>query len=88
MRCIICYHLCNLKNVKNAHREVLLLVKLHATVLKVTVPFLNYTNGTKLCNASNFIHIVYSETLLGPCQTSIMALIVKIVNGYKCHHRL
>ena len=31
MRCTIWYHLYNLKNVKNIHEGVLLLVKLHAS---------------------------------------------------------
>ena len=39
MFCAICYHLCNLKNAKNTHGRVLLLVKLQAfkaaTLLKV-----------------------------------------------------
>ena len=41
MRCAICYHLYNLKNVKNTHGGVLLLVKLQAKA------------GTKLRNASH-----------------------------------
>ena len=35
--CPIWYHLYNLKNVKNTHRVALLLVKLPATLLKVTL---------------------------------------------------
>ena len=35
MRCTIWYHLCNLKNVKNTHGGVLLLVKLQTKRLKV-----------------------------------------------------
>ena len=34
MRCAICFHLYNLKNVKNTHRRVLLLVKLQAFVIE------------------------------------------------------
>ena len=55
--CAIWYHLYNLKNVKNTHGGVLLLVK-PATLLKVTLlhgcflRFLNCTNGTKSRNAS------------------------------------
>ena len=36
MRCAICYHLYNLKNVKNTHGGVLLLVKLQAKVCNFT----------------------------------------------------
>ena len=38
MRCAICYHLYNLKNVKNIHGRVLLLVKvkLHTKACKFT----------------------------------------------------
>ena len=52
--CAIWYHLTNLKNVKNTHGGVLLLV----TLLKVTLlhecfsRFLNSTSGTKSRNAS------------------------------------
>ena len=56
MFCAIWYHLYNLKNVKNTHEGVLLLV------LKVTLlhgcfsRFLNCTNGTKLRKASHMIY--------------------------------
>ena len=55
MRCAIWYHLYNLKNVKNTHGRVLLLVKLQALLLKVTlIPrFLNCTNSSTLCNVSH-----------------------------------
>ena len=46
MRCVIWYHLHNLKNVKNTHEGVLLLAKLtflHGCFSR----FLNCTNGTK-----------------------------------------
>ena len=36
MCCAIRYHLCNLKNVKNTHGGVLLLVKLQAEAYNVT----------------------------------------------------
>ena len=36
MRCAIWYHLCNLKNVKNTHGWVLLLVKLQASTYNFT----------------------------------------------------
>ena len=50
MFCAIWYHLHNLKNVKNTHGGVLLLVKLKVTLLYWYVSrFLNYiSNGTKL----------------------------------------
>ena len=57
MLCTIWYHLYNLKNVKNTHGGVLLLVKLQA--LKVTLfhgcfsGFLNYKNDTKSRKASH-----------------------------------
>ena len=56
VRCAIWYHLYNLKNVKNTHGGVLILVKLQAEVCnftKINTPpwvflaFLNCTNGTK-----------------------------------------
>ena len=37
MLCAIWYHLYNLENVKNTHEGVLLLVKLQATLLNVTL---------------------------------------------------
>ena len=57
MRCAIWYHLYNLKNLKNTHGGVLILVKLQAEALKLTLlhwcfsRFLNCTNGNKLRNA-------------------------------------
>ena len=53
MPCTIWCYMYNLKNVKNTHGEVLLLVKLETTSVKVTFLhgrfscFLNCTNGTK-----------------------------------------
>ena len=58
----ICYHLYNLKNVKKILGGVLILVKLPATLLKVTLlygcfpHFLNCANGTKLRNAPLCLH--------------------------------
>ena len=55
VRCAIWYHLCNLKNVKNTHGGVIILVKL----LKLTLlhgcfsRFLNCTSDTKSRNASH-----------------------------------
>ena len=72
MRCAIWYHLHNLKNVKNAHGGVLILVKLQVLAcdftLKLTLlhgcfsRFLNFTNGTKSCNARH-MHQSRSNTL-------------------------
>ena len=55
MCCVIWYHLCNLKKVKDTHRGVLLLRKLQALAC-----FLNSTNGTKSHKAS---HIIYEVAL-------------------------
>ena len=63
MCCAIWYHLLILKNVKNTHGGVLLLVKLQAFLLKVTLLhgcfscFLNCKNDTKSCKAS---HMTYN----------------------------
>ena len=63
VRCAIWYYLYDLKNLKNTHGEVLILVKLQAkpaTLLKLALlhgcfsRFLNYTNGTKSRNAPHF----------------------------------
>ena len=71
MFCAIWYHLYNLKNVKNTHGRVLLLVKLQAkspqrySLLKVTLlhgcfsPFLNCANGTKSRNALILLLIIH-----------------------------
>ena len=53
MRCAIWYHLYNLKNVKNTHRGVLLLVIKVALLHGCLQRFLNDTNGTKPRNASH-----------------------------------
>ena len=63
MHCAIWYHFYNLKNVKNIHGEMLFLVKLQATLLKVTIlhgyfsRFLNCTNGTESHKASHILLI-------------------------------
>ena len=63
MRCAICHHLHNLKNVKNTHGGVLILVKLQASTcnfIKINTPpwvfsrFLSCTNGNKSRNAPHF----------------------------------
>ena len=57
IRCAIWYHLYSLENVKNTHGGVLILVKLQATLLKLTLlhgcfsGFLNCINDTKSRNA-------------------------------------
>ena len=67
MRCAIWYHLYNLKNLKNTHGGVLLLIKL----LKVTflhgyfLRFLNCANGTKSCDVSQMI---FSHTCMHWCK--------------------
>ena len=55
MRCAIWYHLYNLKNVKNTHGGVLILVNFtKLTLLHGCFScFLNCMNGTKLHNASH-----------------------------------
>ena len=55
MFCAIWYHLYNLKNVKNSHGGVILLVKL-AVLRSCFSRFLNCTNGTKSCKASHMIY--------------------------------
>ena len=61
IRCVIWYHLYSLKNVKDAHGGVLLLVKVRLLACNFTKSnthpwvffmFLDCTNGTKSCNAS------------------------------------
>ena len=60
VRCAIWYHLYNLKDVKNTHGSVLVLVKLQAEACNFTkrntpwvfFTFLNCTNGTKSRKAS------------------------------------
>ena len=95
MRCAISYHLCNLKNAKNTHGRVLLLVKKPATLLKVKLllhkcfsRFSNCTNVTKLRKTSHVKIAVriYSkkrllEAYLEPSRISMMELFVKEVNG-------
>ena len=72
MRCAIWHHLHNLKKVKKNHGGVLLLVILQAklaTLLKVTLlhgcfsRFLNYTTGTKLCNASQLLLLIVTTVI-------------------------
>ena len=57
MLCAICYHLYNLKNVKNNHGRMPLLVKLQTYFTKSNTPpwvffFLNFISGAKSRNAS------------------------------------
>ena len=51
VRCVIWYHLYNLKNLKNTYGGVLILVKLQAEATWCFSLFLNCTNGTKSRNA-------------------------------------
>ena len=83
MRCVILYHLYNLKNLKNTHGGVLLLVKLQAKSCdfsKSSTPpwvlprFLNCTNGTKSRKA---FHISYNEA-------SIMSKFIQYHFQYQC----
>ena len=59
MCCAIWYYLYNLKNVKNIHGGVVLILEKPATLLKVTLlhscfsRFLNCTNDTKLRKTSH-----------------------------------
>ena len=56
MPCAIWYHLYNLKDMKNTHGGVLILLKL--TLLHGCFSrFLNCTNGTKSCNAPHMLWI-------------------------------
>ena len=78
MRFTIWDHLYNLKNVKNTHRGLLILLKLQA--LKLTLlhgcfsHFLNCTNGTKSCNAP---HIVMKDLNLWQTLTEVL---LKLIN--------
>ena len=82
MPCAIWYHLYNLKNVKNTHRGVLLLVKLQAkflTLLKLKLlhgcfsRFLNWANGTKSRKASHLNLLrVNPEVYLGFCEKPVI----------------
>ena len=90
MRCAIWYHLSNLKNLKNIHEEVLILISLPATLLKLTLlhgcfsRFLNWTNGTKSRNAPQMILIfrfsdshfptIFKISVMFLCDNSLQAL--------------
>ena len=68
VRCAIWYYLHNSKNVKNTHGEVLILVKLQASLkLKFLLGcfshFLNCTNGTKSRNAPLNMRLIYDLCL-------------------------
>ena len=74
VRCAIWCHLYNLKNLKNTHGRVLILVKLQAT-LKLTLVhgcfsrFLNCTNGTKLHYASHLTYLSHFEHINFPSKS-------------------
>ena len=82
--CAIWYHLCNLKNLKNTHGTVLLLVKLQVSacnLLKVILfhgcfsYFLNCTNGIKLRKASHFYKSLMGLTLIiNPILANVLIL--------------
>ena len=80
MRCAICYHFYNLKNMKNTHGGLLLLVKLQAfcyNLLIVTLlhgcfsRFLNCTSGTKSRNTS---HLRLTTGIFLTCSTFFLKL--------------
>ena len=68
MCCAIRYHLCNLKNVKNTHGGVSLLVKLQVEAYNVTTEsntaprFLNYINCIKSDNVSHVASLLNIST--------------------------
>ena len=73
MRCAIWYHWCNLKNVKNTHGRILILVKLQAKACnftKINTPpwvffmFLNCTNSTKSRNKSQIRSLYWNPQFL------------------------
>ena len=77
------FHMYNLKNVKNIHGGVLLLVQLQepATLLKVTLLqgcFFMFFKLYKWYQITQYT--TYTVTCLGPYQMSMMGLFVKIVN--------
>ena len=62
MFCMIWYHLHNLKNAKNTHGGMLLLVKSQVSAAKLqTSRFLNYKNVIKSRKASHFIYTTFSR---------------------------
>ena len=72
MHCAILYHLYNLKNVKNTHGGVLILVKLQASACnftKINTPpwafftFLNCTNGSNRAKHHIFAIKLYHRCL-------------------------
>ena len=75
MCCAIWYHFYNLKNIKNNHGGVFLLVKLQlVTLLKAVLlhgcfsRFLNCANGTKSCKASHTKNSISQERIMAfPC---------------------
>ena len=73
MRSAICYHLYNLKNVKNTHGGMLLLVKLQDESLNC----LNCTNGTKLRKTSH----IFSDNK--NCNQNLLQYIGKIYKTNK-----
>ena len=81
MRCAIWYYLYNLKNKKNTHGGVLILV----TLLRLTLlygcfsRFLNCTNGTKSHNAPHIEPKLFTHTIftVPPIETSVACTSVR-----------
>ena len=95
MHCAIWYHLYNLKNVKNTHGGVLILVT------KIFSRFLNCTDGTKSLNASHLAIIgairdtsrenIYQDLNLESLQSRLwyrkLAMFYKIHNNKSLFNR-
>ena len=66
--CTICYHLCNLKSVKNTNGGVLLLkvILLH----RCFSSFINCTNGTKSRKAFHLYAIATNTYIYTICRTA------------------
>ena len=80
MFCAIWYHLHNLKNVKNSHGGVILLVKL-AVLRSCFSRFLNCANGTKSRKACHMIYRPLNtllEKLKNVFETSVKVLDITV----------
>ena len=78
MFCEICWHLYDLKNVKNTHGGVLLLVKVPVILLHECSSrvFLNCANGTKSCKTSHIINFEGCRPLLIRKTLLVLATII------------
>ena len=101
IRCVIWQHLYNLKNVKNTHGVVLILVKLQAEacnfILKLTLLhgyfslFQNCTNATKWRNAAHIAFAGENGVDAGALKIEFFTKICKIArkelfeHPYQCH---